>query len=310
MKKADNLFPLPGVISAFFAAALAFYDGQGTGHPMAALGRQLRELSLGSAGGNIAAWAIVLVFSGLPLVAAIHLLCRRRRGEDWLLLLLPPECFALLFYAVNPTLAGPAGEFLPTAILGTMAATLLAWLVLGFLRGLGNAPAERLAAALGALLIGCGLLMVLTGGWSLFTQWRAAAQDIRAGNTGAVDAASRTIAIQGLLALLRLIPYLLGAAAFLWGGRLAARLGADPFGEETMALCDRTAGACRLAAGAMVLLEVGADLMQLLLYSSLSSTRFHLELNLAPLAVTAALYLLCRLFRQGQALKWDNDSII
>ena len=32
--------------------------------------------------------------------------------------------------------------------------------------------------------------------------------------------------------------------------------------------------------------------------------------QLGALAVTAALYLLCRLFRQGQALKRDNDSII
>ena len=58
------------------------------------------------------------------------------------------------------------------------------------------------------------------------------------------------------------------------------------------------------------LLELLAGLVQLLLFRSLASTSFHLRLSLTPLAVTAALYLLCRWFQQGRALKADNDSII
>ena len=59
-----------------------------------------------------------------------------------------------------------------------------------------------------------------------------------------------------------------------------------------------------------MLLELLAGVVQLMLFSSLTSTSFHLELNLLPLALTAALYLLCRWFQQGRALKADNDSII
>lgn len=273
-------------------------------------GNWLRELSLSGSGGNAAAWAIVLTLSALPLALAVPLLWRKKQKADWLLLLLPPEIFAGLYFAVNPTLAGPAGAFFPVAALGAVGSTLLAWAVLRVLQKLADAPAEKLARALGALLLLCGGVLALSAGWTLFTGWQADAEMIRAANTGAAAAANRTVAIQGFLALLRFLPYLLGAAAFFWGGRLAVKLGADPFGEEALALADRTARLCRFAAGAMVLLELVTNLLQLLLYTSLRDSSFHLELELAPLAVTAALYLLCRYFRAGRALRQDNDSII
>lgn len=186
----------------------------------------------------------------------------------------------------------------------------LAWLVLRFLGALADAPRERLAAALGVLLTACGAFMALAAAWNGFAQWQAGAEAVRAANTGARETAERTVAVQGLLALLELLPSLLGAAALLWGGRLAGRMGTDPFGEEVLALCGRTAGLCRRAAGAAALLELLAGLVQLLLFRSLASTSFHLRLSLTPLAVTAALYLLCQWFQQGRALKADNDSII
>ena len=81
----------------------------------------LRELSLSGSAGNAAAWALVLLASALPLVPAILLLLRRRRWTDALLLLLPPTIFAALYFGVNPTLAGPVGQFLPVAALGCAA---------------------------------------------------------------------------------------------------------------------------------------------------------------------------------------------
>ena len=111
----------------------------------------LRELSLSGSAGNAAAWALVLLASALPLVPAILLLLRRRRWTDALLLLLPPTIFAALYFGVNPTLVGPVGQFLPVAALGCAASVLLAWVVLGLLRNLAAAPADKLARALGIL---------------------------------------------------------------------------------------------------------------------------------------------------------------
>lgn len=270
----------------------------------------LRELSLSGSAGNAAAWALVLLASALPLVPAILLLLRRRRWTDALLLLLPPTIFAALYFGVNPTLAGPVGQFLPVAALGCAASVLLAWVVLGLLRNLAAAPADKLARALGLLLVLCALLLTLTAAVSLFMDWRTAAQAIREGNTAAPAQAEKTVWAQGFLALLRLLPYLLGSGALLLGAGLAVKLGADPFGDDAATLCDRTARLCGMAAAAMVLLELGVNLLQLLLFPLLRSTSFHLQLELSPLAATAALYLLCRYFRQGLALRRDNESII
>ncbi len=301
---------LAGTALSALAAALAFLEGTET-HPLTALGQWLRDMSLSGGGGDALAWLVAAALSLAPAgVVALLLWRTRRHWADTLILLTVPLVFAALFYAVNPTLGGAMGWFLPGAALSTASAALLAWVVLRFLGALADAPRERLAAALGVLLTGCGILMALASVWNGYTQWQAEAEAIRAANTGAVQTAERTVAVQGVLALLELLPSLLGAAALIWGGRLAGRMGTEPFSEAALALCGRTAGLCRWAAGAAVLLELAAGVIQLLLFSSLTSTSFHLRLDLLPLAVTAALYLLCRWFQQGLALKADNDSII
>lgn len=301
---------LAGTVSAVLAAGPAFWEGKGP-RPVAALGQWLRRMSLSGGSGNALAWLVALLLSLAPAAVVWLLLGRtKRRWADALIPLTVPLVFAALFYAVNPTLGGSMGWLLPSAALSMAGAALLAWVVLRFLGVLADAPRERLAAALGILLIGCGILMALAAAWNGVTQWQAGAEAVRAANTGAEEAAERTVAVQGVLALLELLPSLLGAAALIWGGRLAGRMGSDPFSQESLALCSRTAELCRRAAGAAVLLELLAGLVQLLLFSSLTSTSFHVRLDLVPLAVAAALYLLCRWFQQGWELKADNDSII
>ena len=260
-----------GAALTALAAALALLEGKGP-RPVTALGRWLRDMSLSGAGGDALAWLVTAALSLAPAAAVWLLLGRtKRRWADALLPLTVPLVFAAVFYAVNPTLGGSLGWLLPAAALSTTAAALLAWVVLRFLGALADAPRERLAAALGVLLTACGAFMALAAAWNGFAQWQAGAEAVRAANTGARETAERTVAVQGLLALLELLPSLLGAAA---------------------------------------LLELLAGLVQLLLFRSLASTSFHLRLSLTPLAVTAALYLLCQWFQQGRALKADNDSII
>lgn len=275
--------------------------------PVSALGRALRALSLSGGAGNAAAWGLVLAVSALPLVPLL-LLRRRRAAEDWLLALLIPQLFALLYLAVNPSLiGGPAGTFLPIAQLAAMASTVVAWLVLRFLRGLSAAEGTRLASAVSALLIGGALVLSLGAGAALAGEWRAAVVEIQAENTGDV---SFTLAILGALALLRLGPYLLGAAALLWGGRLVAQAGREPFARETAELCDRAAYACRTAAQGSVLLSLTVNLIQLALFDLLVQSNFSVSLDLLPLALAGAMFLLSRWMRQGLALREDNDSII
>ena len=276
--------------------------------PVNALGQALRGLSLSGTGGNAAAWVITLVVSLLPLIPVLLLRRKRKAVEDWVLLLLIPQIFALLYYAVNPTLIDSmAAPFLPVGQLGVILATAVTWLVLAFLRALAEAPGERLAAAVGVLLTGCALLLAFGAGANQAAAWRSAADSVRSGNTGDV---SFTLIMLAVLGVLRAAPYLLGAAARLWGGRLVEAVGREPFSQDAAQLCDRTALACRMAAEAAVILALTVNLLQLMAFSLLVKVDFQVELNLLPLALAGAMFLLSRWMRQGLALREDNDSII
>ena len=276
--------------------------------PMNALGQALRGLSLSGTGGNAAAWVITLVVSLLPLIPFLLLRRKRKAAEDWVLVLLIPQLFALIYYAVNPTLIDSmAAPFLPVGQLGVILATAVTWLVLAFLRALAEAPGERLAAAVGLLLTGCALLLAFGAGANQAAAWRAAADSVRSGNTGDV---SFTLIMLAVLGVLRAAPYLLGAAALLWGGRLVEAVGREPFSQDAAQLCDRTDLACRMAAEAAVILALTVNLLQLMAFSLLVKVDFPVELNLLPLALAGAMFLLSRWMRQGLALREDNDSII
>ena len=276
--------------------------------PVNALGQALRGLSLSGTGGNAAAWAVTLVVSLLPLIPFLLLRRKRKAAEDWVLVLLIPQIFALIYYAVNPTLIDSlAAPFLPVGQLGVILATAVTWLVLAFLRAMAEVPGERLAAAVGVLLTGCAFLLTFGTGFSRAAAWCAAADSVRSGNTGTVGF---TLVMLAVLGVLRAAPYLLGAAALLWGGRLVEAGGREPFSQDTAQLCDRTALACRMAAEAAVILALTVNLLQLAFFSLLVKVDFQVELNLLPLALAGAMFLLSRWMRQGLALREDNDSII
>ena len=296
---------LGAVLALAFPGELSY---EAIAAPVTALGLALRGLSLSGTGGNAAAWAITLVVSLLPLIPFLLLRRKRKAVEDWVLLLLIPQIFALLYYAVNPTLIDSmAAPFLPVGQLGEILATAVTWLVLAFLRALAEAPGERLAAAVGVLLTGCALLLAFGAGANQAAAWRSAADSVRSGNTGDV---SFTLIMLAVLGVLRAAPYLLGAAALLWGGRLVEAVGREPFSRDTVQLCDRTALACRMAAEAAVILALTVNLLQLMAFSLLVKVDFQVELNLLPLALAGAMFLLSRWMRQGLALREDNDSII
>ena len=57
-------------------------------------------------------------------------------------------------------------------------------------------------------------------------------------------------------------------------------------------------------------LALGRNLLQLALFSRLSTLHFSLNFPVIPLLLSAALYLLCRCVQRGRELQEDNDSII
>lgn len=321
--------------TAALGAALALLGGAvertnawiGLTAPLRAAGEELRSLSLSGTAGNLAAWAIVLAVSALPLLLLAW--TRRHWGqsrgwEDWLLVLGCPVLFYGFYYLVNPTLLGGAaldalkgGDldgamsalFLLGAV-GTLLSLAVAWLVLKLLRGMNEAHTDWLTASFRPLLVGGAALLAFSSAYVRLEDFLVLGRSVTEGNTAAPECAASTNVMLGLLALLELAPDLLAALTLLWGADLAVALGERTFGQETLDLCGRTAESCRRVAQATVLLAVGANLLQLLMMGSLLNSHFSISLPLFHLLLSAALFLLCRCLQRGKELQDDSDSII
>ena len=300
-------FALPGLALAAVTAVLAVLPLE----KLLELGPWLRELSLSGGRGNAAAWAVVLGLTALP---ALGLLWRGRCWWDLLLLLAAGEIFIGLYFLVNPTLlhalvpGESAGMFWGLAAAGSAGSAVLAWAVL---RGLGRLDrVQSLGRTLQRLLTWSAVLIGWLASWKqgagLLEKIHAAAEANTAPN---VDLGPTNVVLC-LLAAADLVPMLLGCAVLLWGGELAPALEADPFGGDTVALAERLSRRCGAVAAVSVLLCAGGNLLQMLLFSRLYSTRFTVSFPVSTVLLAAAFRLLCRYFRRAKAVSDDNDSII
>lgn len=288
--------------------------------PIELAGGLLRELSLSGPGGNVLAWAIVLLAAGLPLLLLV--LPPNRGRRHWEDIFLPASSLLLIglaFCAVNPSyLDRFFGSTLLIAAAVIWVSLLVFWGVLRLLRGMEEAPLERLSGVLRILLVGCAALLVFAAAsrvsgaiveinnlqqdWTLFLAVASVPEP-----TGLTADQFLVLA----LPLLELIPDLLGAWMLLLAADLTTALAREPFGEESVGRCVTTARWSRLAIQVTLVLALGVNLVKLARYDSLiTEVKVSLDLPLIPLILSAALYLLCRCVQRGRELQEDNDSII
>ena len=286
-------------------------------------GAWLRQLSLSGAGGNVLAWALVLLVSCLPLLLLVLPRGRGRwHGEDLLL----PGC-ALLFLVLAFCLVNPTWQPSPIfpevwmlAAFGIWGMGLVSWLVLRLLRGLGEGTIEKVSAVLRVLLVGCAALLVFAAALHGSRAVAAAVdgpapEQIAMGQLitgGPFDQvmSSGSLWLTAILALAELVPDLLAAWVLLLAADLTAALAQGPFSGESAARCAATARRCRLAIQLTLALALGGNLVKLALVGVIPQVQFSLDLPLLPLTLVAALYLLCRCIQRGKELQEDNDSII
>ena len=286
-------------------------------------GAWLRQLSLSGAGGNVLAWALVLLVSCLPLLLLVLPRGRGRwHGEDLLL----PGC-ALLFLVLAFCLVNPTWQPSPIfpevwmlAAFGIWGMGLVSWLVLRLLRGLEEGTIEKVSAVLRVLLVGCAALLVfaaaLHGSRAVAAavdgpapEQIAMGQLITGGPFDRVMSAG-SLWLTAVLALAELVPNLLAAWVLLLAADLTDALALGPFSGESAARCAATARRCRLAIQLTLALALGGNLVKLALVGVIPQVQFSLDLPLLPLTLAAALYLLCRCIQRGKELQEDNDSII
>ena len=290
--------------------------------PIELAGGLLRELSLSGPGGNVLAWAIVLLAAGLPLLLLV--LPPNRGRRHWEDIFLPASSLLLIglaFCAVNPSyLDRFFGSTLLIAAAVIWVSLLVFWGVLRLLRGMEEASLEKLSGVLRILLVGCAALLVFAAAsrvsgaiveinnlqqdWTLFLAVASVPEP--SGLTG-----DQALNIALALPLVELIPDLLGAWMLLLAADLTTALAREPFGEESVGQCVTTARWSRLAIQATLVLTLGVNLVKLARYDSLiTEVKVSLDLPLIPLILSAALYLLCRCVQRGRELQEDNDSII
>ena len=292
--------------------------------PIELAGGLLRELSLSGPGGNILAWVIVLLAAGLPLLLLVLPPNRgRRHWEDALLPISSLLLIVLAFCAVNPSYLG--GFFISmrlTAAAVVWVSLLVFWGVLRLLRGMEEAPLEKLSGVLRILLVGCAALLVFAAAsrgsgavveikdfqqdWTLFLAVASVPEP-----TGLTADQFFVLA----LPLLELIPDLLGAWMLLLAADLTTALAREPFGEESVGRCVTTARWSRLAIQVTLVLALVINFVKLFWFDYLLglveiSLDIPLDIPLIPLILSAALYLLCRCVQRGRELQEDNDSII
>ena len=286
-------------------------------------GAWLRQLSLSGAGGNVLAWALVLLVSCLPLLLLVLPRGRGRwHGEDLLL----PGC-ALLFLVLAFCLVNPTWQPSPIfpevwmlAAFGIWGMGLVSWLVLRLLRGLEEGTMEKVSAVLRVLLVGCAALLVfaaaLHGSRAVAAavdgpapEQIAMGQLITGGPFDRVMSAG-SLWLTAVLALAELVPNLLAAWVLLLAADLTDALALGPFSGESAARCAATARRCRLAIQLTLALALGGNLVKLALVGVIPQVQFSLDLPLLPPTLAAALYLLCRCIQRGKELQEDNDSII
>ena len=286
-------------------------------------GAWLRQLSLSGAGGNVLAWALVLLVSCLPLLLLVLPRGRGRwHGEDLLL----PGCallfLVLAFCLVNPTWQ-PSPIFPEVWMLAAFeiwGMGLVSWLVLRLLRGLEEGTMEKVSAVLRVLLVGCAALLVFAAALHGSRAVAAAVdgpapEQIAMGQLitgGPFDRvmSSGSLWLTAVLALAELVPKLLAAWVLLLAADLTDALALGPFSGESAARCAATARRCRLAIQLTLALALGGNLVKLALVGVIPQVQFSLDLPLLPLPLAAALYLLCRCIQRGKELQEDNDSII
>lgn len=299
------------LIGCIIAAASGNNAANSITEPLAAFGQWLRNLSLSGTAGNIEAWAITIGISCLP---ALGLLWKKHSRIDWLLAIGGAETFAMLYYLVNPTRVSDMlywansetiAKMWALVSAGSVAATLLCWALLRFIKTLIKKPAEILPVFLFWTAAGYALLL----GFSAVRGGMDAAFSMQEGNNQqTLMQTNYTMLI--VLQVISYLPDLMGVWVMLLAGKLALALETEPFAETTVSLAEEISKKSILVAEISLLLTAAGNLLQLMFFSKLLHIYIKIHVPLLTLVMCAVLMLLCKYFRRAKEVNDDNASII
>lgn len=302
------LAALPGIVDSAFTSVLAF--------PFEQIALGLRALSLGSAGGNIAAIVIYVIVCLLP-TAAMFMRSRRHgfHGEDTLIYILSAVMLAVVYLMINPALlyGGMGGFVAPTmnAVLGSVCwCVVLVWIVLKILRRSMGAQREGVQRLLQLCLMALAFVFIAAAFGGGVGSFIAAADKLKEGNTGDLVSLTPSYVFLVLQAVVGALPYILDALVAVKGAETLAAMSAERYSEEAANKAETLASFAALSLKITVIVSLAFNLLQLVCIKQLLVIAVSVNLPLVSLAFMLGAALLSRFVRENKELKDDNDLFI
>lgn len=295
---------------AAIAMSLRELGMEAAAFPYAQLGAVLRGLSLSGKAGNIAAWALLILTAGLPLIWLIYARTRRAwRAEDGLPALIACLLVPALYGAVNPEwLAGalgfPEASLAVAAVAACLNALWIAYIALRVLRRTRENGEQALLKDMDAILLAGMAALVAAAFCGVPAALRGQLAQVAAGNTGGLGM-TKTLIFWG--ALVDEIPLMGDFWALAEARRLiCARRAGESGLREAEALARRSS----LAIAATVLSQAALNLVVALTARWNRAIQLNVNLPVGELTIALALMLAARGIAENKRLRDDSALFI
>ena len=285
-----------------------------TAFPFEQIALGLRALSLSGKSGNTIAILIYAAVSLSP--AAVLLILRKRRKllpEDVLLGLLSIMLFVVLYLMINPGIISILSGGLPIAKMmlgGAVYSIIFGYFILRTLRLFFHSDAKRLEKYMSVMLGLLGALFIYLVCGILFSGLLTSFTTLRASN---IDNGQNLITSYVFLSLqfaVNALPYVLDIWIISSAMQLFDELRADRYSEKTVTAATRMSRYCTVALAAMVLTNIGFNLLQLLFAKMLVTLNVSVSIPVFSIAFVLVALLLTRFIAENKQLKDENDAFI
>lgn len=287
--------------------------------PFAPIGDGLRALSLSGGVGNVVA---IILYAGISLFPAgvifVHVRKKKLHREDWLLVVLIPLLFVVLYEMINPgTLPlgpmelGMMGTAVRNAMLGCLVySVLVGYLVLRALRLFFGAGKEKLQGYVSLLLGMLNVMLVYLVFGGCLQKLLQTFQSTKAANQGAEDGLAFTYVFLVLQMLVDALPYVLDILIVFACQHMLKELGKDAYSKDTMEAAGKLAKVCGLSLKITILSTVVFNLLQLLCAKNLRVINGFVNIPILSIILVLTALLVAKLVTEGKRLKDDNDMFI
>ena len=275
-------------------------------------GQWLREVSLQGGGYNIAAWALLLVITAIPLL--VVLVKKKKHMQDLFSLALSLELFVFLYYLVNPTLL-----FSPKIQLDVLSytemwgfngifvilSTMICWLFFYVFNYIKHKPENKLeyifilCAFIYAFVLGMNFSNDIFGALHTFTEGNSSQQLV-----------NQTSNVNILVNVLFYIPKTFVIYILYLVSQFITKLVDHPFDDEILVYSSKLSNVCSKMIVTSLVLTFAGNMIQFLLFHTIAYATYSLEFPILTLFLCTTLILMHTYFKKVKDLHDDNESII